>query len=261
MDISSFRCLFQNPTAAIFGTIVTVDDISDHFPCDSHPIEEEIGDGYHHEYDASARYMNNYFEWVSCTDTLLIDGGRKQVLEVKSHLVLEGVWDLTMRGGERDYIERLHHRLTNPARATRNHFKRGVQNIGEIPVVKGVEEQGSMGYALLPEPPFVDFFPKGSRLVVRQAALQELEECISSVEPPRQSGIAAPKKDDAKRRKRFEAVLVYARNEFPRGTSHMQMAKKIIQQHRHEGFSLSALRQILGGHYKPMRRLGLHGLD
>jgi hypothetical protein len=107
---------FPNPTAAIFGTIVTVDDISDHFPCDSHPFEEEIRDGYHHEHDASARYMNNYFEWVSCADTLLIDGGRKQVLEVKSHSVLEGVWDLTMRGGERDYIERLHRRLTNPSR-------------------------------------------------------------------------------------------------------------------------------------------------
>jgi hypothetical protein len=117
-----------------------------------------------------------------------------------------------------------------------------------------------MGYALLPEPPFENFFPKGSRLVVREAALQELEGCISSVEPPRQTGIAAPKKDDAKRRERIEAVLVYARN-YPRGISHTQMAKKIIQQHRHEGFSPSALRQILSGRYPPMRRLGLDGLD
>jgi len=253
---------FSNPTAAIFGTIVTVDDISDHFPCDSHPFEEEIHDGYHHEHDASARYMNNYFEWVSCTNTLLIDGGRKQVLEVKSHSVLEDVWDLTMRGGERGYIEHLHRRLANSARATRNHLKRGVQNLGEIPVVKGVEEQGSMGYALLPEPPFIDFIPKGSRLVVREAALQELEGCISSVDPHRQTGIAAPTKDDAERRKRIEAVLAYARTkQFPKGTSQTKMAEHITKQYKNQGFSPSALRQILGGRYKPMRRLGLDGLD
>ena len=41
-----------------------------------------------------------------------------------------------------------------------NEPPKGVQNLGEVPVVKDATEQGNMGYALLPEPPFVDFFPK-----------------------------------------------------------------------------------------------------
>ena len=120
-----------------------------------------------------------YNEWVSSKDTLIVDGGRKQVLEIKSGAEIEGVWDLTMRGGERDYVERLHRKLTMGRRVKLNEPKKGVQNLGEVPVVKGSTEQGDRGYALLPEPPFVGFFPKGSRLVVRPTALQELEARIS----------------------------------------------------------------------------------
>jgi hypothetical protein len=67
---------------------------------------------------------------------VIVDGGRNQVLEVKSEAEIEGVWDLTMR-------------------------------------------QGDLAYALLHDLPFARFFPKDSRLVVRPAALQELEIRIS----------------------------------------------------------------------------------
>ena len=66
---------------------------------------EEGDDWYDREHNISARRHNHYNEWVSSKDTVIVDGGRKQVLEIKSGAEIEGVWDLTMRGGERDYVD------------------------------------------------------------------------------------------------------------------------------------------------------------
>ena len=167
------------PTWALLGNFIDADRMYEHFPPDGYTRVEEGDDWYDHDHNISARRQNNYNEWVSSKDTLIVDGGRKQVLEIKSGAAIEGVWDLTMRGGERDYIERLHRKLTMGRRVKLNEPKKGVQNLGEVPVVKEATEQRNRGYALLPEPPFVDFFPKGSRLIVRSTALQELEARIS----------------------------------------------------------------------------------
>ena len=181
------------PTWALLGNFINVDDAYEHFPPDAYTPVEEGDDWYDREHNISARRQNNYNEWVSSKDTLIVDGGRKQVLEIKSGVEIEGVWDLTMRGGERDYIERLHRRLTVGRRVKLNEPQKGVQNLGEVPVVRDATEQENAVYALLPEPPFVDFFPKGSRLVVRSTALEELEACIAAEQPPGTEIITASK--------------------------------------------------------------------
>ena len=151
-----------------------------------------------------------------------------------------------MRGGERNYVYGL-----SIGKTVRSIHPKGVKCLGEVPVVKDAKEQGGMAYAILPESPFVDFFPKDSLLVVRAAALQ-LEASISSTESREQTGAADRKKDNADLRKRIEAVLAYARN-FPKGTKHSEMAERIIKQHKNPDYSKSALRQILSGRYDPMR--------
>jgi hypothetical protein len=162
------------PTWALLGTLIDVCDVSEHFPPDGYTWVEEGDDWYDHDHNIRARRHNLYNEWVSSKDTVIVDGGRNQVLEVKSGVEIEGIWDLTMRGGERNYVYGL-----SIGKTVHSIHPKGVQHLGEVPVVKDPHEQGDLAYALLPALPFVRFFPKDCRLVVRTAALQELGERIS----------------------------------------------------------------------------------
>jgi hypothetical protein len=231
-----------NPSWALHGNLVEVGDLSEHFPPDSYTEVEEGDPFYDYEHNIRARRWNLYQQWGSDKDTLIVDGTRNQVLEIKSWTEIRGVWDLTMRGGERNYVYGL-----SIGKKTRAIRRQGVL------VVKDRKEEGDLAYALLPDPPFTGFFPKESRLVVRSAALQKLE--------ARPEGVNA-KKENADLRKRIEAVLTYARNrKFPKETSQSRMAEHIFDQRKNQGFKISALKQILSGRYKPMRRLGLDGLN
>jgi hypothetical protein len=163
------------PTWALLGTLIDVCDVSEHFPPDGYTPVEEGDDWYDHDHNIRARRHNLYNEWVSSKDTVIVDGGRNQVLEVKSGVEIEGIWDLTMRGGERNYVYGL-----SIGKTVHSIHPKGVQNLGEVPVVKDPNEQGDLAYALLPALPFVRFFPKDCLIVVRAAALQELEARISS---------------------------------------------------------------------------------
>jgi hypothetical protein len=244
-----------SPTWALLGNLINVDDMSEHFPPDSYTWVEEGDAWYDRDHYIKANRRNSYNEWVSSKDTLIVDGGRKQVLEVKSGVEIEGIWDLTMRGGERNYVYGL-----SIGKTVRSIHPKGVQCLGEVPVVKHPTEQDNLAYALLPELPFVRFLPKNSFLVVRTVELQELEKRISSVKEP-QAEFANAKRENTDLKRRIEAVLTYARKQrFPTGTSQTKMAKKIKEQQKHERFSESALRKILSGRYGPMRRLGLDGL-
>ena len=244
-----------SPTWSLLGTLINVDDMSEHFPTDGYTWVEEGDPWYDRDHNIKARRRNLYNEWVSSKDTLIVDGGRNQVLEVKSEVEIEGVWDLTMRGGERNYVYGL-----SIGKTVRSIHPKGVQYLGEVPVVKEPNEKGDLAYALLPDLPFARFFPKDSLLVVRNAALQELEERLSSLDPQQQPGIADTKEENVALRKRVEAVLAYARDRCAKGTSQTKMAKQIKKQQRNQGFSESTLRQILGGRYPPMKKLRIDGL-
>ena len=168
---------FPKPTPAFFGTFITVDDVSDHLPGDRIWCCQE-GE----EQDAAATahetYMNEYYGWSSNEDTILIDKKDKQVLQVQSHCEIAGIFDLTIRGGERDYLENQYQRLI---KSVTGQPEQGLQ-AESIPVLSEVNQQGSAAYGLLPTPD--DFFPKGSLLVVRTTALQELE-TVNSTQPAR----------------------------------------------------------------------------
>lgn len=71
---------------------------------------------------------------------------------------------------------------------------------------------------------------------------------------------AASRAGDAALAKRIGAVLVYARERFPRCGSFREMARHIKAQQKNKEFSERALRQILSGKYPPMIRLGIEGL-
>jgi hypothetical protein len=244
-----------SPTWALLGNLINVDDLSEHFPSDSYTWVEEGDEWYDRDHNLRARRRNLYNEWVSSKDTLIVDAHRKHVLKIKSETEIEDVWDLTMRGGERNYVYGL-----SIGKTSRAIHPKGVQCLGEVPVLKDPNEQGDLACALLPDLPFVRFFPKDSRLVLRPAALQELEVRISSEKGP-QDEVVNAKKENADLRKRIEAVLTYARNRhFPEGTSQTKMAEHILEQRKNHGFKISAPKQILSGRYKPMRRLGLDGL-
>ncbi len=244
-----------SPAWALFGNLVNVDDMSEHFPPDSYTAVEEGDPWYDHDLNIQARRRNLYNEWVSSKDTLIVDGTRKQVLEVKSAVEIADVWDLTMRGGERNYVYGL-----SIGKTLRSIHPKVVKCLGEVPAVKDPNEQGDLAYALLPELPFVSFFPKDSLLVVRSAALQEFDARTSSVKEP-EAELANAKRENTDLKRRIEAVLTYARKQrFPAGTSQTEIAKKIKEQQKNQRFSESALRKILSGRYGPMRRLGLDGL-
>jgi hypothetical protein len=69
-----------------------------------------------------------------------------------------------------------------------------------------------------------------------------------------------PRTGDAERTKRIKAVVSFARD-YGKGTpdSIRAMSVLIISQQKHQGFSDSTLRKILGGRYGPMKQLGLRG--
>jgi hypothetical protein len=154
---------FPKPTPALFGTIITVDDVSDHLPGD------RLWDYQEGQDEDPEAYMERYYGWSSNEDTILIDKRSKQVLQVRSHQKIDGVLDLTMRGGERYYIENRYLTLIS----ANNKDTKAIVQIESIPVVRNINEQGSIAYGLLPTP--VDYLPIGSLLVVRTAAIQELQ--------------------------------------------------------------------------------------
>ena len=102
-------------------------------------------------------------------------------------------------------------------------------------------------------------FPDASLLVVRLSELENFHKKFSSHDAQRQK-VKSAAVENAELRKRIEAVLAYAQDRCPEGLSRIKKAQHIIKQHKHERFSHSALRQILGGSYGPMKRLGLEGL-
>jgi len=69
------------PIWALLGNFIDVDDVYEHLPRDGYTLVEEGDDWYDHGHNISARRQNNYNEWVSDKDTLIVDGGRKQVLK------------------------------------------------------------------------------------------------------------------------------------------------------------------------------------
>ncbi len=155
--------------------------------------------------------------------------------------LVRGIWDLVMLGAERSYVEAIFIRLIN-----------GVVVEPDTGTTWLSHQDGSV-CVLEPAPGF----PEGSLLVVRTT---ELEKRFSSLDPKQQTEVAITGAENAALRKRIEAVLDYARNRFPKGTAQAKMTKHIIKQHKNRDFSESALRQILGGRYPPMKRLNLDGL-
>ena len=226
--------LFIHPNSALCGTIITVDDTSEFFDPSRITDPDKREDG------------------VERAKKVLIDGRDNQVLDIEGEYHIEGVWDLLMRGGERYYVENEYQKLINGPGVYGSPFyaEEGIYLI---------KEPGAMACRLRPELPDGGI-PNDSFLVVRTAALEELKRRLSSVQH-HQTEISNGKTKNADLKKRIEAVLAYARNkQFPKGTSKTRMAEKIREQHKHQGFSVSALRQILSGRYEPMRRLGLDGM-
>jgi hypothetical protein len=224
--------LFMDPNPAVCGTMVTVDDPSECFD------PENIGDHDTRE------------EQVERSRKILIDHRDNLALEVEAHSHIEGVWDLLMRGGERYYVEDKHQKLIDGPPVYPFYLDQGIyvvrQDVGTCRVPPELPDGG---------------IPNDSFLVVRTSELEKFVKRISSLDPQRRIEEPAAAVENAKLRKRIEAVLDYAQNRCPRGLAKLKMAKHIIKQHKNQDFSESALRQILSGRYEPMRRLGLDGLD
>jgi hypothetical protein len=247
-----------NPVWVLLGNFIEVDDIADHFPRDSGTWIEEGDWRYDYDHNVKARRFNLYNEWASDKDTLIVDGARNQVFEIKSEAEIEGVWDLTMRGGERGFV----HGLSLGKSAQSIHPK-GMQCVGDIPVVSDPSQGDHSAYAILPELPFVRFLPKNSSIVLRRDELESFASRSSS-QPQSAQSTANPK--DTERLKRMQAVLDFAQSRWPKGKrpeglSYKKMAELIVKQQKDQGYGEDAVRQILGGSYKPMKRLGLEGLD
>jgi hypothetical protein len=244
---------FPQPTSALLGTIITVEDVSDHLPGDGViPFDNEsMG-------PSEEAYWQSYYSWASNDDSVLIDRTSRLVLQVKSHERISGLWDLTMYGEERSYAENKYRDLVDTPQNSNEE-----PQVGGIAVVREPDEKTDAAYGLLPTPlrhP-VSCLPTTSLLVVRTTELEKLMKHLSSLDPqplPEKTASAAENTD---LRKRIEAVLYYARNRLPNNLSKTKMAKQIMEQRKNHGYSESALKQILGGRYHPMKQFDLNGLD
>jgi hypothetical protein len=156
--------------------------------------------------------------------------------------LVRGVWDLIMIGAERNYVEAVYQRLISGT---------------ELEPDAGTTWLHQDGTTCVLEP--APSFPKGSILVVRKTELEKFEKRLPSLDLQQQTDVATTRAENAALRKRIEAVLDYARNRCPK-SSKTKMAEHITKQHKNQGFSPSALRQILGGRYPPMKRFNLDGL-
>jgi hypothetical protein len=142
--------LFMHPNQALCGTIITVDDTSECFDPGSISDHDEREDR------------------VEKAKRVLIDARHSQVLDIEGEYHIEGVWDLLMRGGERYYVEDKYQTLTDGPGVYPFYLDQGIY------VVK--EPVGTC--RLRPELPDGGI-PNDSFLVVRTAALQELEARIA----------------------------------------------------------------------------------
>jgi hypothetical protein len=244
---------FTQPSPALLGTMITVEDASDHLPGDGViPFSIESMD------PSEEAYWQSYYSWASNNNSVLVDKASKLVLQVKSHDEICGLWDLTMYGEERSYAENKYRDLVDTPQNSNEE-----PQVGGIAVVKEPDEKTDEAYGLLPTPlrhP-VSCLPTTSLLVVRTTELEKLMKHLSSLDPqplPEKTASAAENTD---LRKRIEAVLDYARNRLPNNLSKTKMAKQIMEQRKNHGYSESALKQILGGRYHPMKQFDLNGLD
>jgi hypothetical protein len=148
--------LFMHPNSALCGTIITVDDASEFFDPSRITDPDKREDG------------------VERAKKVLIDGRDNQVLDIEGEYHIEGVWDLLMRGGERYYVENEYQKLINGPGVYVYPFylEEGIYLI---------KERGAMACRLRPELPDGGI-PNDSFLVIRTAALQELEKRIANLE-------------------------------------------------------------------------------
>src|SRR6476620_11458689 len=99
---------------------------AEHFPPDGYTLVEGGDPWFDRDHNTKAKRQNNYNEWVSSRDALIVDSGRNRVWVVEFEQEIEGVWDLTMRGGERNYVYGL-----CIGKTSRSIHPNGVQCLGE----------------------------------------------------------------------------------------------------------------------------------
>jgi hypothetical protein len=142
--------LLMHPNQALCGTLITVGDTSECFDPSSISDHDEREDR------------------VRRAKKVLIDARDNQVLDIEGEYGVEGVWDLLMRGGERHYVEDKYQTLINGPGVYPFLLDEGIYLIKEP----------GLACRLRPELPDGGI-PNDSFLVVRTAALQELEERIA----------------------------------------------------------------------------------
>ena len=149
---------FMDPSPALFGTIHTVDDTSECFDPSSISDVDKRED----EAERATR--------------VLIDYSDNLVLDVEGELHVDGIWDLLMRGGERAYVENKYQEMTNGPAVYPFYLEEGIYLVKEVAGT-------TKACRLRPELPDGGI-PNDSHLVVRTAALQELEKSLSAAEKP-----------------------------------------------------------------------------
>jgi len=153
---------FPKPTPALLGTIITVENVLDHLP-EGNPLDPE---GLDPIIDA---YWDNYFSWASNGNSIVINKRSEQIFQVECHDEIVGVFELTLTGPERYYLENKYSEQSKESAPFEG-----------ITIVKG-DEPGTM-FGLLPSGQW-DYLPLDSVLVVRRPALEELVASASEVKP------------------------------------------------------------------------------
>ena len=141
---------------ALYGNIIRVNDTSEFFDPSRMTDPDKREDG------------------IERAKTVLIDQRDNLVLDIEGEVHIDNVWDLLMRGGERYYVENEYQRLIDGPGVFSSYTDEGIY-------LRREADEG-MAWRLRPELP--DGMPNESSLVVRTAALQELEKRISNLEKP-----------------------------------------------------------------------------
>ncbi len=159
---------FLDPNPALCGRIVTVDDTSEFFDPSRIVDPDEREDG------------------VERAKRVLIDQRDNLVLEIEREVIIDGVWDLLMRGGERYYVENEYQKLINGPGVYPFYLEKGIFLLKET--------GGDVACRVRPELP--DWgIPNDSHLVIRTAALKELEEHLSAAEKPKEKLLGKRERD------------------------------------------------------------------
>jgi hypothetical protein len=159
---------FMDPSQALCGTIQTVEKPSECFDPTS------IGD------------VDEREDRIRKEKRVLISALDNRALDIEGEYHIDGVWDLLMLGGERAYVEDTYQTMINGPGVYPWHFDAGIY------VVK--EELEGKACRLRPELPDGGI-PNDSFLVVRTAALQELEESLSAAEKPKDKPLGKRERD------------------------------------------------------------------